>query len=646
MVIFGMFAVAPFLLAQLVAAEVEPEPWSADACTSIAVGHGATIEGSGIATHNNDCATCDPRVAFIPAQDYPKGSKRGVAPFRLEYPRYVGADRSETYAPIDGQVDTTPLGYIDQVAHTYAYWEAAYPLVNEHGLGFGESTCGGNLVGQSAFAGGKALFAVSELMKVALERCKSARCAIKTMGDIAVEHGFYGEDPGLPGAGEALSIVDRDETWVFHITGGLENTSATWVAQRVPDDHVAVIGNNFIITDVNCKDATNFMCSPNIFSNAREAKLCEFASEAEFNWLRCYAPDIRVFQYLPTAPPVPYYSTLRVWRIQSLANPEVAKAMPVVSDDPYAYNFSVRVAKKVSRTDVMDWTRDYYQDTIYDMSKGVMAGPHGNPNRLEGGPGARTIIGQFARGISIPRTNYGVVVEAKKTDAKASQSIAWFASDQPMSSVYAPFIASADQAADAYKRGRQEVFSRDSAWWAFNFVANWMNINFEQMMQKHVGPTLAEEQKRIIEGVEALEANWPEDSHVVSEKQKQMQEQLLKSWWTLADDLVVHFSDGVYTRKNTTKAPLGYPAWWLQMIGFNNEFYKIQWNQYAALPPPLLLGDLVRPQFLASTGSAVVQSFDSFLPGMLIGVVLGGVIAIAFLGKTRPVDKSDYFLAQ
>merc|ERR1712107_425271 len=109
--------------------------------------------------------------------------------------------------------------------------------------------------------------------------------------------------------------------------------------------------------------------------------------------------------------PIPYYSTLRMWRIHSLANPVVAVAL---TDDPFAFPFSVPVAEKVSREDIMNWTRDYYKDTEFDMTLGVMAGPYNNPNRIEGGKGWLSVPGQFARGISIPRTNYAVIVEAKQ----------------------------------------------------------------------------------------------------------------------------------------------------------------------------------------------------------------------------------------
>eukprot|EP00931_Biecheleriopsis_adriatica_P083404 TRINITY_DN56_c0_g1_i1.p1 TRINITY_DN56_c0_g1~~TRINITY_DN56_c0_g1_i1.p1 ORF type:complete len:638 (+),score=103.94 TRINITY_DN56_c0_g1_i1:78-1991(+) len=619
-----------------------------DACTSIAADRDATVEGSGIATHNNDCAQCDPRVAFIPAQDHAPGSLRPVAPINLAYPRFVGANRSSTYAPQEGQTDTKPLGFIGQVSHTYAYWEATYPLLNEHGLGFGESTCGGKLIGQSVADGGDALFSIAELMAVALERCKSSRCAIETMGKLGESHGFYGEDPGMPGAGESLSVVDPEETWVFHMTGGLKNKSATWVAQRVPRNHIAVVANNFIIQQVDCEDTRNFMCSPNIFSNAREANLCDF-SEGNLNWLSCYGTDVRTFHYNPTLPPIPYYTTLRMWRIQSLANPKVAIAL---TDDPFAFSFSVPVARKVSRSEIMNWTRDYYKDTMYDMTQGVMAGPYNNPNRIEGGVGQLSVPGQFARGISIPRTAYSLVVESK-TLSKAGQSIAWFATDQPLTSVFVPFIATSDLAASAYHTGRQEEFSRDSAWWAFNFVSNWMNINFKDMMAMHVSPAMRAEQDRIFEAVSTMEAEWPQSKTVVNKVQKELQENLVKTWWALADDLIVHFSDGMYTHKNTTKTALGYPAWWLQMIGFDNDFFKVQWVKFSLLPPSILLPSLpavLQPVkaasssfLMAARGSAPGEA--SFIPGLLVGVVIGAASASLLLRKPTRSEASVPLLA-
>lgn len=50
---------------------------------------------------------------------------------------------------------------------------------------------------------GPALFSIAALITLMLSRCTTARCAIQTAGDLAEQHGFYGEGWG---SGEALTV--------------------------------------------------------------------------------------------------------------------------------------------------------------------------------------------------------------------------------------------------------------------------------------------------------------------------------------------------------------------------------------------------------------------------------------------------------
>lgn len=45
-------------------------------------------------------------------------------------------------------------------------------------------------------------------------------------------------------------MTDPDEAWVFHILSDDTTKSAVWAAQRVPDDHVSVVANQFVISEV------------------------------------------------------------------------------------------------------------------------------------------------------------------------------------------------------------------------------------------------------------------------------------------------------------------------------------------------------------------------------------------------------------
>ena len=107
-----------------------------------------------------------------------------------------------------------------------------------------------------------------------MERASSAREAIQIMGDLAVEHGFYGsewdpkDDATYLEAAEALSVTDGSEAWIFHISSDETATSAVWVAQRVPDDHITVVANQFTIRSVKPNAPDEFMASNNLWDVA------------------------------------------------------------------------------------------------------------------------------------------------------------------------------------------------------------------------------------------------------------------------------------------------------------------------------------------------------------------------------------------
>lgn len=122
----------------------------AEACTIMLVTKGASADGSVIVSHSNDGFGSDQNVAFVPAKNHKRGTLRPVYPSAAavdELPEYncffvpylVAPERSEAYNYPD-KPQTKPVGYIPEVEHTYAYLDAEYPAMNEHGLMLGECT--------------------------------------------------------------------------------------------------------------------------------------------------------------------------------------------------------------------------------------------------------------------------------------------------------------------------------------------------------------------------------------------------------------------------------------------------------------------------------------------------------------------------
>jgi dipeptidase len=199
-------------------------------------------------THTADCSTCDFRLNKVPASDWEKGQLRPLYLYRGEYPSTISKARGVTWHPdnLEGTAEqlaawgeeSTLTGFVPQVEHTYALIEAGYGIQNEHGVAVGESTCAARFVSAPTSAGGAARIEVREMSRIALERSKTAREAIQIMGNLATELGFYGADwsggdASLGEAGEALTVIDPNEAWVFHVLADDTGTAAIWVMSYV-----------------------------------------------------------------------------------------------------------------------------------------------------------------------------------------------------------------------------------------------------------------------------------------------------------------------------------------------------------------------------------------------------------------------------
>jgi hypothetical protein len=66
----------------------------------------------------------DPRITYVKAMDHAPGSMRPIWPDIEDWPRFVGDARGSTYRVLPGQEPTSLIGFIPQVAHTYAYCES------------------------------------------------------------------------------------------------------------------------------------------------------------------------------------------------------------------------------------------------------------------------------------------------------------------------------------------------------------------------------------------------------------------------------------------------------------------------------------------------------------------------------------------
>ncbi|MEI6242827.1 MAG: C69 family dipeptidase [Chlamydiota bacterium] len=537
-------------------------------CTSILITKGASVDGSVIVSHSDDNYLSDHRIIYVPAMDHKKGTKRMVcydkATSESVLVRYVGKDRGPNYE--EPLLPQTPLlGSIDQVPHTYAYFDGSYGIMNEHQLMIGETTCGSKV--EPKPKEGKRIFYSSELSRVALERCTTAREAIKLIGDLIDGYGYYGP-------GEVLLIGDKEEGWVLEMCGGtIDEKKGLWVAKKVPDGEIFVSANEFRIREVDPNDPC-MMFSKNLFDEVQKRGWWN-PKEGQLDWLK--AVSYGEMEH-------PYNALRRVWRVFSIVKPSVSFSPWVKDGYTKEYPFSIKPDQKLSVSDVMKLHRDHYEGTEFDLTKGLASGPFGSPARYigpydgesENGLRDKKMWGAFERPIAMFLCGFVYINQARSYLPDPIGGICWFGPDNPTTTCFVPFFVGVFNLPKSYQIGNSLKFDRKSAWWAFNFVSNLSLIKFSYMKKDILLQQERIERKELsdIPNVEAkalgLYKKDPKQCiEYLTDYCMKNSEDVFGKWWDLSEQLLVKYNEGfINTSSDDFAKKVGYPVEWLKQVGY------------------------------------------------------------------------------
>lgn len=416
-------------------------------CTTVTVGKKASSDGSVMTSHTDDSGRSRTNITVEKSADHPAGTTETM--YKRVWAKHEDGKMN--------RYDNIPIGEIEQVSHTYQFLNTAYPCVNEKQLAIGESTFGG----RTELKSDSGLIDCQRLCRLMLERCSTARDAIRTAGELLKKYGWID-------AGECLTIADKNEVWHLEILGpGKGKLGAVWAAQRVPDDHVAVNANASTIREIDLKNKDYFMASDNVYSLAEENGWWSRKSGETFRFAYAYAPQTRTMMACRR----------REWRVFDLLAPSLHL-------DPNAenYPFSVKPDSLVSLEDMVRIFQDYYEGTEYDMRKNItvadkdgksvispLANPFmkGDELKLHKVNGGWNGLGE--RNIAVWFTVYATIIQCRSNLPDEVGALCWFALDNVASSVYVPIYANVNDLPSEYKTcGRETGFSRKAAWWAFN----------------------------------------------------------------------------------------------------------------------------------------------------------------------------------
>jgi dipeptidase len=527
-------------------------------CTVIMVGKKASADGSTMATHTADCGVCDWTWRHVPGADHEPGSTRKI--YRISQIRTWPPEQGLKWDLIKNDFSGIE---ISEVPHTYAYFHGVFGYMNDHQLAMGESTIGCQRKMMNPTP--SAIFDITTLTMIAMERCKTAREAIKVMGSLAEKYGY-----GYHDGGEMLAVADPDEVWVFEImpagplwTPQSGKPGAVWCAQRVPDDEVSVCPNESRIGEVDLKNPDYFMASPNVISFAVENGFYDAKSGEPFSWKKVYSP-------VEGSAASTQGRRGRLWRLFDLIAPS-RKFSPATPNMDLP--FSLKPDRKLSLQDVIDFTRDKYRGSYFDPAKGLKAGPFANPSYFQG---FRLDDKNYTnpRCISVSNAEYTTVTQCRKWLPDPIGGIVWLAFGTQDTSCYLPLYAGIEEIPNSFRIGDHWVFNRESARWAFDYVDFHTQLAYSYAIED-VKKARTEWETTAIARVPAIDKTAFELYHqdpslaveFLTDYCLNNANKVINAWWELGDRLLVKFNHlRIYDSEKRKTERLNFPEWWLRMI--------------------------------------------------------------------------------
>ncbi len=363
-------------------------------CFSVMAGKNATSDGSVMFAHNEDDYG-DQLVNWykVPSTTHPDGE----------------------------MIDMKNGGKLPQVKQTWSYLWLEMPVMefsdsymNEWGVTIGSDQCLSREENPDLTLGGIGY----ELREAMASRAKSSREAVKIGGALIEQYGYAS-------SGRTYCIADANEAWMLSVVNGKH-----WVAQRIPDNEVAIIPNYYTISTVDLTDTLNYYGSPDLISYAEKN-----------HW---YDPDKEVFNFrMAYGDPENIKHPGNVVRHWSSIN--LISEKKYRNDDEFPFSFVPE--QKVTLNMLFTVLRNHNEGSEYDESEGYTKGnPHG-----------------FVRTICSPATQYGFVAQLRSNLPGEIAFVLWLAPFRPCVQPFIPWYFGISEipegfAAGDYKTARSSQF--------------------------------------------------------------------------------------------------------------------------------------------------------------------------------------------
>lgn len=282
-----------------------------EGCFTIVVGKDASADGYVIMAHNED----DSPPQVVNHLKIPRISHRPGQKVKL----------------VNG-------GQVDQVEETWEYIWSEMPgmifsdsYLNQWGMCVASDRCPSREDNPDITDGGISYM----LRRLVAERAKSSREGVRIAGELVERFGY-------DSSGRTYIICDPEEGWLFCAINGKH-----WLAQRVPDDEVAMVANTYTVHEVDLSDTLNFLGSSDIIEYSISRGWYDPEKDGHFDFASVYSDPDAVSDS---------NNFCRQW---SGLKHVAANQVSLNQELP----FSVKPERKLDVKSVMQILRDHYEGT-------------------------------------------------------------------------------------------------------------------------------------------------------------------------------------------------------------------------------------------------------------------------------------------
>ncbi len=224
-----------------------------EACFSIVVGKGVSVDGHVVVAHNEDDGA--PQVV-----NHHKVPRKKCSP--------------------GDKVTLRNGGQLDQVPQTWAYIWSEMPgmlfsdsYVNEWGVSVTSNNCPSREDKSEITDGGIGYM----LRALVAQRARTSREGVLLAGKLVERFGYID-------SGRTYIICDPDEGWLFCVVNGKH-----WLAKRVDDNEVAMVANTYTVREVDISDSKNVLASDDIVGYAKSRGWYDPREDGPFDFAAVYA---------------------------------------------------------------------------------------------------------------------------------------------------------------------------------------------------------------------------------------------------------------------------------------------------------------------------------------------------------------------